>query len=61
MTPTGGPQYSSATVVWYIWQKAFRNWQMGYASSMALILAVLVFVITAFQFYMNNRSSYKLD
>lgn len=30
MTPTGGPQYSSATVVWYIWQKAFKigRWAM---------------------------------
>lgn len=61
MTPTGGPKYSSATVVWYLWQKAFKNWQMGYASSMALILALLVFAITAFQFYMNSRNSYTLD
>lgn len=61
MTPLGGPQYSSASVVWYIWQKAFKNWQMGYASSMALMLALLVFIVTAFQFYMNKRSSYKLD
>lgn len=61
MTPTGGPKYSSATVVWYLWQKAFKNWQMGYASSMALILALLVFIITAFQFYINNRNSYTLD
>lgn len=61
MTPNGGPQYSSATVVWYMWQKAFKNWQMGYASSMAVILAILIFIITAIQFYIDNRSSYKLD
>ncbi|NLM67057.1 MAG: sugar ABC transporter permease [Enterococcus sp.] len=61
MTPNGGPKYSSATVVWYIWQKAFKNWQMGYASSMAVILAVIVFVVTALQFYMDRRSSYKID
>ncbi len=29
MTPTGGPEYSSATIVFYIWQKAFDNLQMG--------------------------------
>lgn len=61
MTPNGGPGYSSATIVWYIWQKAFKNWQMGYASSMAIVLGLLVFVVTAFQFYMDNRSSYKID
>lgn len=61
MTPTGGPKYSSATIVWYIWQKAFKNFQMGYASSMALVLAVLVFAVTAFQFYINRRSSYSMD
>lgn len=61
MTPTGGPEYSSATIVWYIWQKAFKNWQMGYASSMSLILAILIFCITALQFYINRKSTYKLD
>ncbi|MFC5630330.1 MULTISPECIES: carbohydrate ABC transporter permease [Streptococcus] len=61
MTPTGGPKYSSATVVWYIWQKAFKNWQMGYASSMALVLAVIVFIVTAIQFWMNSRSEYTID
>lgn len=61
MTPTGGPEYGSATIVWYIWQKAFKNWQMGYASSMSLILAILIFCITALQFYINRKSTYKLD
>ncbi|MBD3948565.1 sugar ABC transporter permease [Tuanshanicoccus lijuaniae] len=61
MTPTGGPRYGSATIVWYIWQKAFKNWQMGYASSMALVLAVIVFAVTALQFYINNKKSYRID
>ncbi|MET3558867.1 multiple sugar transport system permease protein [Streptococcus rupicaprae] len=61
MTPTGGPKYGSATIVWYIWQKAFKNFQMGYASSMALVLAVIVFAVTALQFWINKRSEYKLD
>lgn len=61
MTPTGGPEYSSATIVWYIWQKAFKNWQMGYACSMALVLAVIVFAVTALQFWINSRSEYTVD
>ncbi|MER2227751.1 MAG: sugar ABC transporter permease [Carnobacterium sp.] len=61
MTPTGGPQYSSATVVWYLWREAFNNLNMGYASAIAVILGVLIFFITVIQFYINRKSDYKLD
>lgn len=61
MTPTGGPMYSSATVVWYLWQQAFNHWKMGYASAMAILLGILVFIITAIQFYVNNKMSYDID
>jgi multiple sugar transport system permease protein len=57
MTPTGGPEYSSASVVFYVWQKAFGNLQMGYASAMAVILGMFIFVVTLVQFRMNERSS----
>lgn len=61
MTPTGGPEFSSATVVWYIWQKAFDNLQMGYASAMSIVLGLIVFVITAIQFRVNARNSFSVD
>jgi multiple sugar transport system permease protein len=61
MTPTGGPEYSSATIVFYIWQKAFDNLQMGYASAMAVILGLFIFIITLIQFKMNERSSFDVD
>ncbi len=57
MTPTGGPEYSSASVVFYVWQKAFGNLQMGYASAMAVILGLFIFIVTLIQFRMNERSS----
>ncbi|MCG6567144.1 carbohydrate ABC transporter permease [Tessaracoccus sp. ZS01] len=59
MTPTGGPEYSSASIVWYIWQKAFANLQMGYASAMAVLLGLLVFIITALQFWFNARHGHE--
>lgn len=59
MTPTGGPEFSSASVVWYIWRQAFSNLQMGYASAMAVLLGTLVFAITAFQFWLNARNSHE--
>jgi multiple sugar transport system permease protein len=61
MTSTGGPEYSSASVVFYIWQKAFGNLQMGYASAMAVILGVFIFVVTLIQFKMNERASSDME
>jgi len=57
MTPTGGPEFSSASVVWYIWQKAFENLQMGYASAMSIVLGLIVFVITAIQFRLLRENT----
>jgi multiple sugar transport system permease protein len=61
MTPTGGPEYASASVVFYIWQKAFASFQMGYASAMAVVLGVFIFVVTLIQFRMNENSSFDVD
>lgn len=61
MTPTGGPEYASASVVFYIWQKAFSNFQMGYASAMAVSLGLFIFVVTLIQFRMNEKSSFDVD
>lgn len=61
MTPTGGPEYSSASIVFYIWDKAFKNLQMGYASAMAMILGIFIFIVTLIQFKMNEKSSFDGD
>ncbi|WP_276353793.1 carbohydrate ABC transporter permease [Cohnella caldifontis] len=50
MTLTGGgPGHASESVSLYIYNTAFNNQQMGYASSLAVVLAVLVLIITYFQ------------
>lgn len=59
MTNTGGPEYSSASVVFYIWQKAFDNFQMGYGSAMAVVLGLFIFIVTLIQFKMNEKSSHE--
>ena len=61
MTPTGGPEFSTASIVWYIWQKAFNYLQMGYATAMSVVLGLLVFVITAIQFQVNRRSQFSIE
>jgi multiple sugar transport system permease protein len=61
MTPTGGPEFSTASIVWYIWQKAFNYSQMGYATAMSVVLGLLVFVVTAIQFQINRRSQFSIE
>ncbi len=55
MTPSGGPNYSAATVVFYLTEKAFDNWQLGYGSAVAVILAIIIFIITAINFKGQNK------
>jgi multiple sugar transport system permease protein len=61
MTPTGGPEYSTASTVFHIWQQAFKYQQMGYATAMAIVLGVLILIITLIQFSLNKRSSFVID
>ena len=62
MTPTGGPVYSSATIVLYIWQKAFGSADLkGYACAASWVLAIIVFVVTAIQFKLSPASENYLE
>jgi len=62
MTPDGGPNYSSATIVFYIWQRAFGSYDAkGYACAASWVLAVIVFTVTALQFKLNSSSSNYLE
>lgn len=42
----GGPINSTSMIVWYLYDTAFQNLKIGYASSMAVILFVIVLFIT---------------
>lgn len=62
MTPTGGPDYSSATIVFYIWQKAFGSADLkGYACAASWVLAIIVFIVTAIQFKLSPASENYLE
>lgn len=46
-----GELTTSATVlVYYIYQKAFIDWDLGYSSAVAMVLFVIVLVVTIIQF-----------
>ncbi|WP_239635394.1 sugar ABC transporter permease [Paenibacillus sp. H1-7] len=45
----GGPIQSTSMIVWYLYDTAFTNLKIGYASSMAAVLFLCVLVITGLQ------------
>ncbi|KPU26878.1 sugar ABC transporter permease [Caloranaerobacter sp. TR13] len=45
----GGPLDSTMTVVLYLYRTGFREFKMGYASAIAFILFVIIFVLTLIQ------------
>ncbi len=51
----GGPEYSTMTIVYYLFQNAFRYMDMGYASAMAWILGILIMIITLINFWLSRR------
>jgi len=50
MLTGGGPYYSTLTVVLYVYQQGFGLYQLGYASAVAYVLFVAVFMFTLLQF-----------
>jgi multiple sugar transport system permease protein len=55
----GGPGHESRTVLVYLFQTAWSFFRMGYASAMAVVLAVLMIIVTLIQFrLLRNRAEY---
>ena len=51
----GGPGNASRVYAFYLWQQAFSFYHMGYASAMAWILFVIIFIITLAQVRLIER------
>jgi multiple sugar transport system permease protein len=51
----GGPIQSTTMLVWYIYEKAFVSLDIGYASAIALILFLCLFIITMLQWIGQNK------
>ena len=49
VTTLGGPVNSTRTIVWYIYESAFENFRMGYASALSCALFVCLAVATLVQ------------
>ena len=45
-----GPEHSAMTVIYYLWEKGFHEYNMGAACAVAWVLSVIICVITLIQF-----------
>lgn len=54
----GGPGSSSTVIGYYIYKAAFQFGKMGYASAMAMVLFLTVFIFTIIQWRMQKRWVY---
>ena len=52
----GGPGFSTTVLVMYVYQAAFENLQVGYASAMGVVLFALLLAFTAFQWRITRQS-----
>lgn len=51
----GGPGNSTTTLVFYLYQRGFQGYEMGYAASIAWSLFALILVVTFIQYRGQNR------
>ena len=56
----GGPLNSTKTIVYYIYEKAFENLDLGYASAMAVILLVIVMIFSLLNIFVFEKGKYEI-
>ncbi len=56
----GGPLNSTKTIVYYIYEKAFENLDLGYASAMSVILLIIVMIFSLINIFCFERNKYQL-
>ncbi|GHO89812.1 hypothetical protein KSZ_78180 [Dictyobacter formicarum] len=54
----GGPENSILMYVVYLYQTAFRDFQMGYASAMSIILFIIILALTLLVLASSRRWVY---
>ncbi|UCD19063.1 MAG: sugar ABC transporter permease [candidate division WOR-3 bacterium] len=47
--PPGGPLGTTNLVVFYLYEQAFRLWNLGYANAIAFVIFIIIFILTQFQ------------
>lgn len=57
----GGPANATNVLVYYIYFQAFKIFQTGYASALAVVLFVITFILTIAQWLVRRRFVYNED
>lgn len=58
-TTDGGKNYGVATIIYYIWQRAFKYNQLGYACAAATLFSLMILIITIIQLKLSNKWVYE--
>ncbi|TAH73821.1 MAG: sugar ABC transporter permease [Anaerolineaceae bacterium] len=58
-TTDGGRDYGVATIIYYIWQRAFKYNQMAMACAAAILFSILILIITCIQLKLSNKWVYE--
>ena len=56
----GGPLNSSKTIVYYIYERAFENLDLGFASAMAVVLLVIVLALSLINILCFEKNRYQI-
>ncbi|MHB8635932.1 MAG: carbohydrate ABC transporter permease [Fimbriimonadaceae bacterium] len=54
---TGGPAGTTTTVAYYIFNKAFEEYRLGYASAVTWVLFAVIFAVTLFNWRFGNQET----
>lgn len=56
----GGPLNSSKTIVYYIYERAFENLDLGYASALAVVLLVVIMIFSIINIFVFEKDKYQV-
>ena len=51
----GGPYGATTTLSYYVYNEGFETLRLGYASSIAWVIFILIFVMTMFNYKFGNK------
>lgn len=52
---SGGPNYATETVMYYIYYTAFKLYRFGYGNAMGVVLAIFIAILSAVQFKLSEE------
>ena len=58
LSTQGGPLNATTVLVYYLYEQAFEQFNLGYASAIAYFLFLIILVITAIQFWVGRRITF---